>query len=333
MRIGSGFLKNENLIKVLFLIIVLVLFIGNLFIVREIKRTGSSVSNKNPKYHFYFITQNSVDPFWEEVRKGAMEAAKDYNVVLEFNSPRFNNSEEEAKYLDIAILSQVDGIITHAVNNEDFIKLIDEAYERGIPVVTVENDAKDSKRKAFVGTNSFLIGEEAGKLIKNATNSEVKVAIIMNSDSQKDMISKNLVINGFLHAIKNDERIKLFKIYSSKFGIYSAEEITQSIIRDGMVNAIFTLDVINTIGVTQSIVDFNKVGNIIIVGYGSTPEIIRYIDKGIIYGSIEVNPYKMGYESVKAMVEIKEKNATSSFIDTGVNVITKDNYKYYNKKN
>lgn len=33
---------------------------------------------------------NNVDPFWKEVYKGAMDAAKNYNVALEFNASRFN---------------------------------------------------------------------------------------------------------------------------------------------------------------------------------------------------------------------------------------------------
>lgn len=88
----------------------------------------------------------------------------------------------------------------------------------------------------------------------------------------------------------------------------------------------------DTIGTAQVIVDFNKVGDIAIVGYGDTADILRYIDKGIIYGTVMSDPYRIGYESVKSMVEIKEKNNVSTFVDIGVNVITKDNVKEYFKR-
>ncbi|MCJ7689285.1 MAG: sugar ABC transporter substrate-binding protein, partial [Clostridiaceae bacterium] len=63
-----------------------------------------------PKYHFYFIAQNSVDPFWTEVIRGVQKSAKDNNVAVEFYAPRFNDPNEELKHIDIATLSKVDGI-------------------------------------------------------------------------------------------------------------------------------------------------------------------------------------------------------------------------------
>ena len=120
--------------------------------------------------------------------------------------------------------------------------------------------------------------------------------------------------------------------YTSKMGILSAEEITQSIINSGeSVNAIFTTNSVDTLGSAQLIVDRNKVGSVILVGYGDTINILRYIEKGIIYGTVMSDPYKMGYESLKALNDIKEKNNVSTFIDTGVKVITYDTLSEYDQ--
>lgn len=284
------------------------------------------ILDKGPKYHFFMVAPNSVDPFWMEVRRGAQDAAKQYRVALEFNAPRFNDTREEIKYLDIAVTSKVDGIVTHVSNDEDFTALIEKAYEKGIPVVTVDNDAKQSRRKSFVGTNSFVLGEEAGKLMVEATGGRANIAVIMSSDVQKDKITQNLKLNGFLNAIKDYPGMKVVKIFASKLGILSAEEITQSIINSSEnIDAIYCMDSVDTVGAAQTIVDFNRVGRIKIVGYGDTPDIMRYIDKGIIYGTVMSDPYKMGYESIKTLFEIIEKGNASTFIDTGVKVITKSN--------
>lgn len=286
-----------------------------------------------PKYHFYFIGQNSVDPFWKEVKQGMESAAKQYNVVVEYNAPRFNNPQDEIKFLDIAITSNVDGIITHVSNGPDFTKLIDHAYEKGIPLITIENDDKNSNRNAFVGTNSFLLGKEAAKLMIEATNGKANIAIIVSNDFELDAVSENLKINGFLSTIKDYPDMKIMKTYTSKMGILSAEEITQSIINgDEGVNAIFTTNSVDTLGSAQLIVDRNKVGSVVLVGYGDTVNILRYIQKGIIYGTVMSDPYKMGYESVKALINIKEKNNVSTFIDTGVKVINYNNLNEYEKK-
>ena len=286
-----------------------------------------------PQYHFYFIGQNAVDPFWKEVKKGIEGAGKQYNVVVEYNAPRFNNPEDEIKFLDIAITSNVDGIITHVSNGPDFTRLINDAYEQGIPLITIENDDKNSNRNAFVGTNSFLLGKEAAKLMIEATNGKANIAIIVSNEFELDAVSQNLKINGFLSTIKDYPNMMVMSTYTSKMGILSAEEITQSIINSGEgVNAIFTSNSVDTLGSAQLIVDRNKVGSVILVGYGDTDDILRYIEKGIIYGTVMSDPYRMGYESLKALIDIKEKNNVSTFIDTGVKMITYDTLKEYEKK-
>ena len=277
-----------------------------------------------PEYHFYFIAQNSVDPFWSEVMKGVEKSAKDNNVIVEFNVPRFNNPEEELKFMDIAVISKVDGIITHAPMDMGFTASIDKAYDKGIPVITIENDDSESKRYAFVGTNSFELGKEAARLLIEATGGTANIAVISNSDLEQDSIEHNLKMNGFLSILKNYDEMKIVESYTSKMGILSAEEITQNIIESKEeIDAIFTFSSADTLGSAQLIVDRNKVGSIVLVGYGNSEEIIRYIDKEIIYGTVASDPYKMGYESVKALVDIKNGKSAPTFIDTNVKVITK----------
>ncbi len=322
----NRFIKN-NLIVIL---LVLIGITSLLLYVLEQREIGES--SLNPEYHFYLVAQNSVDPFWKEVILGVEEAAKEYNVVVESNAPRFNNPQDELRYLDIGILSNVDGIITHVSNGVDFTTLINRAYDEGIPVVTIENDDKNSNRNAFVGTNSFLLGREAAKLMIDATEGQANISVIVSGDYGMDALSQNIKMNGFLSAIKDYKEMTVTKVYTSKMGILSAEEITQSIVNgEEAIDAIYTTNSVDTLGSAQIIVNHNKVGYMTLVGYGDTENILRYIDKGIVYGAVMSDPFKMGYESVKALIDIKKNNNVSTFIDTGVKVITKENLHLFEK--
>lgn len=316
------------------IIIVLIILIGvTSLLLYWLQGEELNVFMTKPQYHFYVIAQNSVDPFWREVKQGIEDAAKQHNVVVEFNAPRFNNPQEELKYLDIAVISNVDGIITHVSSGFDFTKLINRAYRNGIPVVTIENDDKGSNRSAFIGTNSFLLGKEAAELMIEATGGKANIAIIASSDFEPDVISQNIKINGFLTTIKEYPDMHVKQIYTSKMGILSAEEITQDIVNNRPdINAILTMNTVDTLGSAQLIVDHNEVGNITLIGYGDTKNILRYIEKRVIYGTVMSDPYKMGFESLKALIDIKEGNSVSTFIDTGVKVITQENFYEYEKK-
>jgi len=72
-------------------------------------------------------------------------------------------------------------------------------------------------------------------------------------------------------------------------------------------------------------VDLNKVGRITIIGYDDAPEILRYIEKGVIYGTVVANPYEIGYESIRSLIEIKKNRMTSDYVDTGARVVTINN--------
>lgn len=290
-------------------------------------------NTKRPEYHFAIIAQNTDDPFWQSVKKGALEAARVFNVAVEFNGPRFTNIVEELQYLDIAIASRVDGIATHVLDDKQFTPLIDKAVNMNIPVVTIETDAKTSKRSSFIGTNSFKLGDEGGKLIAEAAGGKAKVAVILNSYSDDgENIAQNLRVAGFRDAIKNYPEIEIKTVQSSRMGIFSAEEVTQEILNKFPdVNAIFCTSSKDTIGAAQVIVDFNRVGDVTLIGYSDLKEVLRYVEKGVIYGTVISNPVNMGYESIKALVELKKKKRTSSYVDTGVNVVTGKNLAEYNK--
>jgi ribose transport system substrate-binding protein len=330
MKRIKGFVSFINKHAILILMTIICIMSAFLFL---IQREDTGVFISKPRYHFYAIAQNSVDPFWKEVKHGIESAAKEYKVAVEFNAPRFNSPQEELKLLDIAVISKVDGIITHVSGGQDFTEVINRAYKNGIPVVTIENDNKESNRNTFVGTSSFQIGKAAAELMINATGGKANIAVITSDDMEADVSTQNLKMNGFLSTIKNYSGMKVISTYTSKMGILSAEEITQSIISGNeSINAILTTSSVDTLGSAQLIVDRNKVGSITLVGYGDTEDILRYIRKGIIYGTVMSDPYKMGYESVKTLVDIMEKNNASTFIDTGVKVITLENIDEYEDK-
>jgi ribose transport system substrate-binding protein len=286
-----------------------------------------------PKYHFYFIAQNSGDPFWDEVLKGAQQSAKDNNVAVEFYEPRFDNPNEELKYIDIATICKVDGIITHATNDPQFTSAINKAYDKNIPVITFKNDNNSSKRQAFIGMDSFGIGSNAAKLLIKATGGKANIAVISSEDSNQGSVEQSLEMSGFMSTLKNYPEMKIVNNYNSKLGTLSAEEITQQIINSKEdINAIFTDNSGDTLGVAQFIVNNYAVGSITLVGYGDSPEILNYIDSGIIYGTVSSDAYKMGYESVTSLIDLKEKKSVPIFIESKIETITEENINKYKTK-
>lgn len=283
------------------------------------------------KYHFVVICESMDEPFWQSLRKGAKKAGEDFNVAVEFNGPRTANVEEEIKYLEIAIASKVDGIITHVSDEEKITPYIDKAVNMGIPVITLNNDAQSSMRQSYVGVNSYNLGLEWGKLIAMAASDRNMVVGIISPEYKNfENAYHEMTLLGINESIKNYPNIQLKTVSVQDAEIFSSEEaIRKILINDENVNMILCMNAADTLRAAKAVVDLNKVGDVNIIGYHDNPEILKYIKSGVIYGTIAGDAMGMGYKSIEAIVELKENKRASEYITSKLNIITNDNVQKY----
>ncbi len=286
---------------------------------------------KIPKYHFFIILRNSDEPYVKDIEKGLIDTASSLNVAIETNYINGVDDYKDAiKYINIAIDSKVDGIITHAYNTLEFKKLINKAKQYNIPVITLDVDLSNSKGSAYVGTNGFETGSKAGQLVAAALKGKAQVAIILEDSGEYG--NANLKLDGFKNVIKEYKDMKLETVEISDNGILGANDVTQEILNNyPLVNAIVCTSARDTIGAAQLVVDFNRVSDITIIGYDSTPEILSYIQKGVIYGTIVPGAYKIGSDSIKTLVSLKADGRVSAYVHAESMVITKSNLEQYLK--
>jgi ribose transport system substrate-binding protein len=133
------------------------------------------------KYHFVLVPEELDNEYWRLVEKGAQAAAKKYGVILEYNGPKKSNLADHLKTIEMSAASKVDGIMTQGLSDEQFTPLINRIVDNGIPVITVDTDAANSKRMAYIGTDNYYAGFLAGKALIEDTHGKANVAIITGS--------------------------------------------------------------------------------------------------------------------------------------------------------
>jgi ribose transport system substrate-binding protein len=208
-------------------------------------------------------------------------------------------------------------------------QLIDKGVEAGIPVVTISTDAKDSKRAAFVGVNTYSAGTKIGRMLIAATGGQGSAVILISNYQTGGSVVQNLMILGITDALKDLPEIKLKTIQYNYENFVSLEDTIQDIvIKQPNLDAIICTDETNTTLVAQRLIDLNKV-DYSIIGYGDTPEILRYIDNGVVFGTISASHEQMGYEAVKALVDLKKSGRTSAYFTVDTHLITKANVAKY----
>jgi ribose transport system substrate-binding protein len=91
-------------------------------------------------------------------------------------------------------------------------------------------------------------------------------------------------------------------------------------------DAFFASNESSTVGAVQAIKQKGLAGKIVLVGFDSSPNLVEDLKAGAIDSLVLQNPYKMGYEAVKAMVAKLDGQSPPTQVDTGVKLLTKDNH-------
>jgi ribose transport system substrate-binding protein len=91
-------------------------------------------------------------------------------------------------------------------------------------------------------------------------------------------------------------------------------------------NGIFAANEPGAIGVSRAVKARGLAGKIKIVAFDASPLEIEMLRNGTIQGLIVQNPYNMGYTAVKACIDVLHGKKIAKRIDTGVEVVTMNNY-------
>ena len=108
-------------------------------------------------------------------------------------------------------------------------------------------------------------------------------------------------------------------------GEFTAEEsIRDLFLGNKLPDIIVCLNETNTVIVYQTIVEMNKVGESIILGYDDSEAIINEIEKEVIYATITVDTQQLGQDCVDALNEYIEYRRVSDYYGVDYKIIDKN---------
>jgi len=282
------------------------------------------------KYHFSLILNNSESLYWQQFRQGAMEAAGEYDAALEFHGIESADDLMATKQqMRIAVTARHDGIIVNALDADTYLEDIEHLVSNGLAVLTTGVEAKSSD-SYYVGTNAYAYGQEAARLVIQSAGEDAQIAIIVDDTvPYGDSANK---IAGFSKELQAYPQARVVVTKRSSSSVIGAEDVVQSILDNyPEVNAIFCMTPEDTMAAAQAIIDRNRVGEIVVTGTDltATQSVEKYIEKSIIYGFIERNPYNIGYRSVAALCNIMDGKFQPAYEDIDMDIVTRYNIDQY----
>lgn len=310
-------------------------------------RIGKQIDDKTYDRYYAMIVEDTSSEFWQSVYRSAKIAGEEQNAYVEMISENLSQDYSVYELMEIAISSGVDGIIVSANESAELSTLIDKAYDRGIPVVTLFSDNANSERLSFVGVSYYNLGREYGNLIlemaqkKTFVKDTIRVAILV--DKNPDNFGQNVLFAAIKDTVENENRrqalthtpIEVSAFLVDSTNTFSVEESirkmfgnSESILPDIVVG----LNEIDTTSIYQSVVDYNAVGSINILGYYDSATILKGIERNVIYATVSIDTEQMGQYCIGALSEYFEYGYTSQYFATDIYVVNKDNVAAYLKE-
>ncbi len=333
-------IKKNNIIWIMVMTLLLVFMTAliGIFAFRFYMGGFDEVADETVYDKYYvMITEDRKDSFWQSVYQGTYEEGLLRNIYVDMLGDNLSQDYSREDLMNIAISSDVDGIIVAADESEQMSELINEAAAKGIPVVTLYGDNTHSDRCSFVGVGGYNLGSEYGgqvlRIIKESeAKPKTKVTVLVNAyalDSGQNIICSG--IQDTLDKAKEEgKEIEMKLVSVDDTNAFSVEESIRDIfMEEELPDIIICLNELNTTCVYQAVVDYNKVGEVSILGYYDSETIIHAIDRNVIYATVSIDTGQMGRYCVDALSEYHELGYTSQYFTADIELIKKSNVHKY----
>ncbi len=316
---------------------VLLIVLGMAYYKQQISRLGITDATNYQEYksHFAIVTENGDAEYWDEIYQGALEEGKEKNAYVEKLGSNLSISYSLADLMRIAIASKVDGIILEPSGDENIKDLINEANAQGIPVVTVLKDVlptdtkKTVNRISFVGVNNYNLEQEYAKQVAEVIKEGRKnITVLMNTNSS-DM--GQTMIYSSIHKVTESNHVNIESAsVNSKSAFSSVEDIRNIVMnKDNPPDVLVCLNEVDTLGAYQVVRDYNKVGDIDIIGYYDSEIILRAIEMNIVHSTMTFDAHEMGVNCVDALSEYITTKNVSDYYPVYISVINGNNVEDY----
>jgi ribose transport system substrate-binding protein len=295
-----------------------------LFALLIITACNRSAANKSQKV-IAVIPKGVSHSFWLTVKAGADAAGEDLNVKIDWNGPsRETDIAGQINFVENAINRRVDGIVLAPSHGDSLVQIVQRAQRQGIPVTIFDSGISTEDYLSYVSTDNREGGVVAARRMGERLGGKGNVAIL---GVKKGSVSTDEREEGFAATIK--EQFPGIQIVQFLYGeadasksLASAEDILTA---HPDLNGMFASNESSTVGAVRAIRPRNLANQIVLIGFDATPDLVNNVREGAIDSLVLQNPFKMGYEGVKTVVEKLNGKEPQKRIDTGVKLLTKEN--------
>jgi ribose transport system substrate-binding protein len=294
---------------------------------RGTNQSGSSSSTLT----IAMIPKGTTHTFWQSIHAGANRAAKELGIELIWRGPlREDDRDSQVSEIEGFISRGVSGIAIAPLDEAALVGPVSDAMSKKIPVVIFDSGLKGDNYVSFVATDNVKGGQLGGERLIESMGGKGRVVLLRYSEGHDSTTKRE---EGFLAAMKAHPSVEV--VSANQYVGTDVEEAykrTESILStykkpDGSlsIDGIFCANESSSFAAMRVLKDNGWAGKLHFVGFDSSENLVKGLQEGTLDGLVLQDPVKMGYLAIKTLVAHIKGEQVERRIDTGVQVVTKEN--------
>ncbi|MBM4025173.1 MAG: substrate-binding domain-containing protein [Planctomycetes bacterium] len=307
----------KNVIWVLVFVVLIGVFVG----IGVLRKGGTQGARQ-----IGVIPKETASVYWEGVRQGARKAGAEEKYDILWNGPEIETDRErQIQIIEDMIARKVTGIVLAPNDRKALVPAVEKIAAKEIPCVIIDSGVETDKFLSFMATDNYKGGVLAAQRLGEVLGGKGRIIIV---EWTPNSASTDYRVQGFRATMAQE--FPGITIVDSKYAnpptMQNIQDVTQDmLLKNTNIDGVFACNATTAGGALQALRDLQKGDKKIkMVGFDAWPMLVEGLEKGDLDGLIIQNPYKMGYEGVKAIIRHLQGESVPKQVDTGVELITQE---------
>jgi ribose transport system substrate-binding protein len=287
----------------------------------ETPRAATALSSNVTSHVIAVIPKLTNTVFWRAVLAGAKEAGKDFGYEIIWDGPdRETNSVRQIQIVDDAIARQVAGVVIAPVDRLELVPSVDKLAGLKIPCGLIDSGIETIQFLSFASTDNYEGGALAARRMGQVLGGKGNVLVVRHLAGSHATIKR---VSGFTETLaKEFPDIKIVDSQSGQDTAETAKKATLEMLqRNADVQGLFACNVDVSVGALQALQEAKR-ADVKMVAFDPDKTLLDGLRTGQVDSIVLQNPYKMGYEGVKAVAMHLKGQTVPRIIDTSVEMVT-----------
>jgi ribose transport system substrate-binding protein len=259
--------------------------------------------------------------FWVAVEKGAQSAGKELGVDIVWNGPPSETEySRQIQIVDSMINRRVDGIAVAASERKALVAAVDRAMAQKIPVTIFDSGIESENYTSYVATNNFEGGQLAARALAKLIGGAGEVAMVMHAPGSASTMDRE---RGFEEVLKQE--FPKIQLVATQFGMSDRSKARAA--AENMLTAhpnlkgIFGSSEPSSVGAALAVKARELSGKVKVVAFDSSDNLAEDLKGGAIQAMVVQDPYEIGYQAVKTIVDQLDGKTPPKRINLSAKVI------------